>query len=368
MIGILSWAAIMLTALLDLYKNSSSRTPLERFTTETFCGVLRSDPESLNSFLHDFLGIKNENGFKIFTEKTYENSRIDVVLENKNYLVFLEIKVDSTENENVERNQLETYAEILKNQNKKTILLFCTKYQEIKKPETYKPIVFKQFLWRDIFNCFLKANKAKQNHLAIEFLKFLEKQKMSKAPEFTLDDLTALNRIPNIFKSLEECLDQIRPAFQKHIGNIEPRSLQDRYVREKDLNYFYGQIYKHSRYALWKEYPLKDHTAWSEILACVSMGNQHKDNPKLILSFGVSKGCHEYEKVIIEFNENRAYLEDILLSESEDWFSARFEKSLSDFLSSDQQFSSIKQWFEEKILLLNTYMTQQSQLEWDIKK
>ena len=368
MIGILSWAAIMFTALLDLYKNSSSRTPLERFTTEAFCGVLRSEPESLNSFLHDFVGIENEIGFELFTEKTYENSRIDVVFENQNYLIFLEVKVDSTENENVERNQLETYAEILKNQNKKTILLFCTKYQEIKKPESYKPIIFKQFLWRDIFNFLLKTNKSKQNHLVIEFLKFLEKQKMSKAPEFTLDDLTALNRIPNILKSLEECLDQIRPAFQKNIGNIEPRSLQDRNVREKDLNYFYDQIYKHSRYALWKEYPLKNHSAWSEILACVSMGNQHKDNPRLILSFWISKDYHEFEKVTVEFNENRSYLEDILLSESEFGFSARFEKSLSDFLSSDQQFLSIKQWFEEKILLLNTYMTQHSQLEWDIKK
>ena len=98
------------------------------------------------------------------------------------------------------------------------------------------------------------------------------------------------------------------------------------------------------------------------------MGNQHKDNPRLILSFWVINDYKKKKKVTVEFNENRLYLEDILLSESEFGFSARFVKSLSDFLSSDQQFLSIKQWFEEKILLLNTYMTQHSQLEWDIKK
>ena len=118
----------MFNALLNLYQSHSSNTPLERFTTEAFCGVLRSDSALLESFLRKFAGIENETGFNIFPEKPYpyngSNPRIDVVFENKNYLIFLEIKVDSPEGERDGVGQLEVYADILKHQNKKVINIY----------------------------------------------------------------------------------------------------------------------------------------------------------------------------------------------------------------------------------------------------
>lgn len=360
----------MFTSLLKLYQNHSSRIPLERFSCEVLCGVLKSDSNLTKAFLEKFAGISEENSFNIETEKTYlhnisqHNRRIDIVFENNNYLIFLEAKVNSDENDD---NQLGTYAEILEQETeKKTILLYCTKYAEPKAESQYSPIKFKQLLWREIFSLVKTEAAQKSNGVAKEFLFYLEKQGMSKAPEFTLEDLSALNRIPDILKSLEECLDQIRPAFQENFGNIEPRSLNDKNSREKDSNHYYNQLYRKSRYALWREHPLKNKSAWSEILACITMNGDNKDNPRLVLTFWISKNHKEFESVKTELN-NKQSINEILLSESEDGFSAHVEKSLSDFISSKQQFLDVKHWFEKNISLLHQYITNDSKLDWDIK-
>ena len=208
----------MFNKLLSLYQShtSGTRTPLEQFTTEAFCGVLRSDSALLEGFLQAFAGIENETGFSVKTEISYPHNgstcRIDVVIENRNYLIFLENKVETGEGSRREIGQLEAYANILKTQNKKTLLLFCTKYQETKNSELYKPIPFKQFLWRDIYSFISKSN-FNQKDLVQLFLKYLEKQNMSKALEFTLEDLAAMNRIPTILRSLQECLDRFLLLF-----------------------------------------------------------------------------------------------------------------------------------------------------------
>lgn len=119
--------ASMFNALLKVCESSSpERTQRERFTTEAFCGVLKSDSTLLESFLQEFAGIENETGFKIYTEISYPHDtsrrRIDVIIENRSYLIFLEIKVDSSEGGSGENSQLVAYANILKNQNKQVIL------------------------------------------------------------------------------------------------------------------------------------------------------------------------------------------------------------------------------------------------------
>lgn len=359
----------MFNALFKVCESSSpARTQRERFTTEAFCGVLRSDPRLLESFLRDFAGIENETGFAISTEKSYDGSFIDVVFENKNYLIFLEVKVDSSEGKRGERNQLEVYTDILKNQSKKPILLFCTKFLETKNPSLYHPLQFYQFLWCDIYSHTQQYISFQKNTLACELLNYLESQNMNRALEFSLQDLDALNKIPNLLKSLEECLDQIRPNLQKHFGEINPRSLKaHKNPRIDDRSSFYSQLYVKTRYAIWHEKPLKDKKYWSEILASITMGNAEKNNPKVQFQFYVDKNYPSYVSIVSEFTNNQAKLSDAHLIEKSWGFSVLYEKPLASFLSEPEQFLAVKKWYQDKIQNLYAYMKNHSELDWDIK-
>lgn len=359
----------MFNALFKVCESSNpERTQRERFTTEAFCGVLRSDSALLESFLHNFAEIENETGFTIFTEKPYEGSFIDVVFENKNYLIFLEIKVDSSEGKRGERSQLEVYADILKNQRKKSILLFCTKFLETKKTSLYHPVQFYQFLWCDIYSHAQQYINIKKNTLACEFINYLESQNMNRALEFSLEDLDALNRMPNLLKSLEECLDQIRPNLQKYFGEIKPRSLKaHKSPRMEDKSNFYGQLYVKTRYAIWHEKPLKDKKYWSEILASITMTNTEKNNQKIQFQFYVDKEYPSYLNIVNEFNNNQAKLSDAHLIEKDWGFSVLYDKPLASFLSEPEQFLAVKRWYQDKIQILYAYIKNHSELDWDIK-
>lgn len=338
----------MFNALFKVCESSSpDRTQRERFTTEAFCGVLRSDPALLESFLHNFAGIENETGFVISTEKSYDGSFIDVVFENKNYLIFLEVKVDSSEGKRGERNQLEVYADILKNQNKKATLLFCSKFIEIKDPSLYKPIEFKQFLWRDIYSYLQEIAKTVTNPLVTIFLTYLENQKMSKASEFTIEDLQAMQRFSSILKTLDACFYHIRPKFEFYFGDPS-HDPTDRKNYTDNLN----QLLNNNRYSM--------HTwnlEWTQIMVEFYLGNNESPQKIRVTTNTNSRG--KYYQQIIKLALSNGFgtnnNSEFTIKEN-DWFRFGYEKEMKDFICKKNQFNLIEEWCDSKLKTLYQFM------------
>src|SRR5690606_42154494 len=93
----------MFLSLFNLYKSNSEKTPLENFTTESLVGILNILPEVRGRFIRDILELPEGNYF-ISTQKSYpgdaqnDGSCIDIVIESKELVCFMEVKVNSTEN------------------------------------------------------------------------------------------------------------------------------------------------------------------------------------------------------------------------------------------------------------------------------
>jgi hypothetical protein len=350
----------MLNALLDLYKSSSSKTPLERFTTEIFCGVLRSDESLLNIFLQEFAGIEEKNAnFKICTEKTYNNSRIDIVFKNDDYLIFLEAKVNSKENNG---NQLETYASILKIQNKKSILLYCTKHPEPKDQSIYSPVRFKSFLWNDIY-ILLKNHSHFQNKTLVNyFLEYLEKQSMIRNTYFSIEDLAIIHRLPIIVKSLDDLMQQVKPLFIRYFKKINENNSLDNNL---------GQIYKNTRYGMVRHHLFKGDTKksdYSSLYAHIEIDKNNPANTKVVLNLWIDRSHINYDLITQDLKNGKSYLPNFIENETEEEYEVIFEESMSNFQSMQHQFLAIEQWYEEKMSALHKYMTHYSQLEWDANK
>lgn len=363
----------MFNALLNLYQSHSSNTPLERFTTEAFCGVLRSDSALLESFLRKFAGIENETGFNIFPEKPYpyngSNPRIDVVFENKNYLIFLEIKVDSPEGERDGVGQLEVYADILKHQNKKVILLFCTKYLETKDKDLYKPIKFKQFLWRNFYKFLLEKNQTNQNHLSNEFLNYLERQKMSKAPELSIDDLSAMQRLNSILKTLDECFYHIRPKFEEYFGAPLTHPLDSNKQPIINKGEILNQIMNHNRHAIWRY--ILDH---GHIITYFYFGNKEV-KPIFNVYFWAYKDGKYYKEIkrlvnIEVASQNNKDDDSALIMKDGDWFGFGYEKALENFIKEEDQFNTLESWCISQLERLHQFMIRtksENNIPWQIK-
>ena len=335
----------MFNALLKVCESSSpERTQRKRFTTEAFCSVLKSDPTLLENFLQEFAGIENETSFKIDTEISYSHDtsrrRIDVIIENRSYLVFLEIKVDSSEGGSGENGQLAAYANILKNQSKKTILLFCTKYQEIKDPELYKPIPFRQFLWRDIYEFLIRNLNLTQNNLVSEFLKYLEKKNMSKSAQLTLRQLDDMKSFAPVFSYFDECLKLIQPSFKT------------KFSKNKRLNKNLDQ----KRYGLRQsildsiENDMHMYFSWSnvsrvEVIFWIGKANQHWEKVRGLVA------SDEYIKRDLPARE------DLFIAPEEwDWFCIGYKTELDKFLNENNQPKAIADWCEEKMVKLYAFM------------
>ena len=353
----------MFNALFKVCESSSpERTQRERFTTEAFCGVLRSDPRLLESFLREFAGVEDEKDFTVVTEKPYESSFIDVTFENQNYLIFLEIKVNSSEGKRGERSQLEVYADILKNQNKKAVLLFCSKFIEIKDPSLYKPIEFKQFLWRDIYSYLQETAKTVTNPLVTIFLTYLESQKMSKASEFTIEDLQAMQRLSAILKTLDQCFYHIRPKFEFYFGKPSHDPI-DKGNYADNLN----QLLNYNRYSM--------HTwnlDWTQIMVAFCLGN-HDSPQKIRVTINTNSKGKRYQEIIKSATSNGFGTNDNseLSIKENDLFIFGYEKEIKEFICKKNQFNLIEEWCDSKLKILYQFMIKSKQkdnIPWKVEE
>lgn len=359
----------MFSALLRMYQSHSSKTPMEDFTTELLRGVLASNQELIDDFVKYFFPIQ-ESGFGIETQKSYPTSKIDMVISNKSTVIFIENKVNSVEG----NGQLKKYAQILfeieKEEKKSCFLGYCTKWLDEKASEAYEPLKkerFKYFRWKDIYD-FLKKSSISNDGLVKYFLKYLEQQEMSRANEFTIEDMISMRRMLPSYKAMEECVNNVIPIIKNLFGDVDGCSRID-LRRSKIIE----EMEKNNRYGVYTK-KLTSGEEYVTIFVGFTLMNEDKSYryPLLCVDFYVE----EYSDFLVISDVKsryQRYCNDAEILEYDydfgKGFNLLYEKPLSDFLGNSNQFEEINEWFAEKITSIHSYMTRsRTAIKWIVNK
>jgi len=316
-----------------------AKTPLEDFTTETLAGILDNNTALCNDFVNVVLNIPGSD-FSVYTQQTYllnddncPDCRVDLVIESDEVICFVEIKVESKEG----YIQLERYSRVLDSldPNKRKYLKYCTKYYDLKETVAHD---FHQFRWAEVSKFFKVRNSSA---IIDEYLKFLKKHDMSDDMNFQLNDLLSLQQINPVISLMDRYLDKLRPLLSKSFG--------DKFKEPSNLK----QIKKFSRYVFLAENICGN--GYSEMGAGFSLG----DVPKLTVWIWI--GSNDVSGL---FKKSTEGIGDSIDTNHENWIG--LNKSLSDFLSSDNMESDIEKWFDSSFKEIRSFIKATAQLNWHI--
>jgi len=341
----------LFSQLLKLYRNNLARIPLEDFITEAFTGVLYSSEVLIDKFVNEVLRV-NGVGFHLETQKRYNSnsSIIDMVFENEECICFVENKVESSEG----YEQLNKYAKILSESNKKSYLFYCTKYFDKKDGQNYTDLgceKFLQYKWSDVYD-FLYKNRI--NNIVKMFLSFLEEESMNSIQDFSQEDIVCMKRMFTTISKMSEIFQFLTPEFEKYFGSPKTRD-----------NPAVKQIQKYNQYAMWTDAILagKKH---SEILLAFSFEDDL--SPKLRIQIWCDNGHEQYEKFVEVSKKELPYANCYITQKG---INVWFDADLTDFISKENQFDEIKLWFVDKMIIINEFVqkTQKdSLLNWHLKE
>lgn len=343
--------------LLYLYKKSgASTTPMEDFCTECLAGILRSEDEILYDFIRQVLQIKSDSIFKVSTQRTYytkdgKQGRVDLVLESKSELCFVEIKVISGEQEG----QLDMYDRILSEHPKLTYLRYCTLYIDDKNNLDD----FYQFRWADIAR--FMVTKSEKNSLIREFYNFLKENHMTGNERFNHEELVGLKVYGDITLKIMEVFSMVTPGLKEKFGTVSGGL------------YAPTQIKEQNRWAIYCKNILG--TGDSEILISFDFkGYRYEDEPVVAVQLFVHARNDSYKnlsKVAHKYYQHKNYNKgedgkNIFLNDKHgNGAHIRFEKPLALFFSEDEQLKSIQAWIEDKLDKLMEFKNQHPDLDWN---
>lgn len=326
--------------LLSLYWQSGNgnKIPLEDFTTEILVGSLEIDNNLLDEFVNSVLLIEGQ-GFSIDSQENYYlqgdiNCIIDIVIKNEDNICFVENKVGYSEGER----QLDRYSKVLNNikqdDGKNVYLRYCTKYYDKK---DISNIDFLQYRWSDVYK-FL--DKYEKNEIIEEYLEFLRGEGMASAGDFNFQDLIVMSEVNATIRKMDECLDMVKPKLTECFG----APYEYDYERVK-------QICKQSQYVMWSRNIIGEN-GYSEI--AVGFRFYDNKNPVMSVFFNVAKANSEFDNIKKIYAEKLEDIFDVYYYDEESIFYS-FEKSVSDFISSENQNEEICKWFIEKIDVVNEF-------------
>lgn len=228
-------------------------------------------------------------------------------------------------------------------------LRYCTWYHDQKAPEAYHPLLpgsFYQFRWPDVYR-FLEGYQS-SNPLVAAFLVLLEEYRMNKLPDLAGEDLIAMRQIGSTILKMDECFDIVKPLFIQLFDEPYERD----YERLKEIP-------ESGRYAMYRSGMIKG-AKDSEI--SISFEFEVENPPALC----VQCYCEGPSRFIFKQAITNNNLENLRIEESDEWdyYVAWFEKPLSDFIESSNQFKDITDWFIEKMKWWAEFMRQDKTMKW----
>jgi hypothetical protein len=196
------------------YRESSSRNQKENFVIEILSYALKND----SIFSKEFLKYIELPNLKISNCDTQisdsEQGRPDISIElNDGTLVLIECKIDSLQG----YNQINRYINLIQqNKNKKSKLIYLTKYQEL--IDIDSKANFQQIKWQNIHDLLEKST----NTISIEFRNFLIENKMSTDYKFEKHEASAIKSINDTILKLNDLISRIKAiAISQKYTNIK---------------------------------------------------------------------------------------------------------------------------------------------------
>lgn len=334
----------MLNQLLKLYKKHRTKTPLEDFTTEAFVGLLNLEDEIKNKFLYEFLKLPKSD-YLLKTQMQYslkdeKDCIVDLVIEGKDIICFIENKVNSKEG----YRQLERYGKVLGTYAKngyQTKLFYCTKYYDKKNYEHHN---YQQIRW---FHIAIFLKQFQVNTLANEFINFLTSKDMAQELTFDAKDFITLENLQNILKITNNYLDRVKPVFE---ATFKAGS------KISDARNF-AQILRHNRLI----YYFKDilgENGWSEL----KYGFQFQ-RPAIYVGIWIDKSNKKYEN-FVKVAENRE--STFIIIKRNNGIAIELKKEISGFLNDEESDSKIADWFKNAFNEFSAFIKSTPELEWKI--
>ena len=348
------------TELLKLYKKGPSlKTPMEDFCTEALAGILRSDPELLQSFVEEVLQLPVENSYNLKTQKSYYSdadgkSIVDMIFESGSTLCFLELKIHASEG----HRQLERYSDILvdySNKKRKTVYLrYCTLYHD-EKDKVYGDLDFQQFRWAKIAK-FLE-NQINNNQLINEFYQFLMENKMAGNERFNYEDVIGFKTLSGILEKVNGVFQEIKKPLEEKFGNSGGGITNT------------SQIMNHGRLSIYCLNVIG--TSPSEVLVgFILSGSKVGEGPVVSVHLWLGDQNESYDKFKSIFQQNENEVFDAFKTKSvsikdKPGIGLIFEKPLAEFLEVENQFSSITEWIIQCLNDIDNFKMKYSNIGWN---
>lgn len=336
----------MFNNLYKLYRNSSIKTPLEDFNTECFVGVLNLETSILDAFV-TFLGLEGTN-YKISTQGYYSESKypmcyIDMVLENKETICFVENKVNSSEGEH----QLKKYDGVLQTINKKNKeLRYITKWSDYKKGFTTH---FNQYRWYDIADWLFTNFKEKQ--IVKDYYTFLKTNNMALKKEITTDSVIALKNFNQAYATAKLHLDKASEVFSSIFPKspIESGGMNSykEIVHGNRITYHIFNIFEESK-NFHTEILIQFHIATVSYRTQIWMNPKH---PKTTQVANIAKKMDCFDKVRLH----------------EKGFVAYNSVKLYQFIDKKDTDGDISSWFRDSLNNIKKLVTSSPELNWNKK-
>lgn len=307
---------------------TQNRSLLEDFNTEVFVGLLKGNDSLKEKFVKQFLKLP-EDDYEILTQvskslkklKTGDSDcRIDIILEGKRNVVFIECKVNSIEG----FEQLNRYQKALElhypDHNK--VLLYITKSYD---PKAIRDYSFKQYRWFEVAR-FL--NEIEENsYYKTEYLSFLKNQGMAQEYVMTKENFEALKVLQKTVEIAQTYIENSKADFQCSFG-----------IKSVNSNWNWGEIKRSNRFCNLSENILKGE-GYSEIVYSIEF-----DTSELSVHVFVDKN-HE---LFNDFKELEKLPNMEFIEFSDDRGASFYRKeSLEKFIDNEDSLSLVANWYSD---------------------
>lgn len=343
---------------------NKERNQLEDYLTEIFATVLTKEGLLRDMFTNLFeLNVGQVIIREVTTQKSYEkqadhltDSRPDMMIRfsegGKSHVVFIENKLGTGEGEQ----QLKRYADHLRNYEADgchTHLIYITKHHDLKQKKdiinSNASTTFHQVRWYQIYN-WLKSHRSEFVDLLLEYM---EEMQLNDSRRFVPQDIYAIQNMERLIRMMDSCLEG---KVEETVSSLFNRSTgwTNRFVQLKE-NYRYMKQNDQGNFSV------------------INFGFYITDGeyPTVCIMFEVNPKCPKRAEMIMAMKEFVESYEGWVFEDLEDvtaWANIYHEKSLLEFLSSEDHIEAIQAFFITHLKELNSLKQQYPEFGWKSKE
>ena len=349
-----------------IYQLLSSRdqNQQEDYLTEIFAEVL-AKAGILHEWLTNLTDIKvgQLNMREVTTQKTYAkqedhvtDSRPDMIIRfsdgRNSHILFIENKLGTGEGDQ----QLKRYADHLRGYELdgcKTHLIYITKQHDSKQKKDIissgSNTTFHQIRWFQIYN-WLKNHRSELVNLLLDYM---EEMQLNDSRRFVPQDIYAIQHMERLIRMMDACLD----------GRVE-ETVTNLFNRSTGWTNRFAELKESYRY-------MKQNDQGNLTVINFGFYITDEDYPSVCIMFEVNPKCPKRAELITamkEFIENNDGWSSEDLDDNTAWSNIYSEKSLLEFLTTEDHIEAIQTFFIARLKELFVLKQQHPEFDWKSKE